>query len=193
MSTDSPFKIPSLIESLVRVEREVAEFFDSLSPDEMALRVGDAWTPAEHLDHLNIAVSAVAGAFQRSRWLLRIRFGRARRAARTYDQLRDDYRARLAQGRVATGRFAPVVAERTQEEAIARRKDLLARWQRVNARLQRGLNEWTERDVDRIQLPHPLLGKITAREMVLFTIYHNQHHVVGAKSRLPRFRSQSAN
>jgi hypothetical protein len=25
-------------------------------------------------------------------------------------------------------------------------------------------------------LPHPLLGKLTLREMIYFTIYHVQHH-----------------
>jgi hypothetical protein len=26
-------------------------------------------------------------------------------------------------------------------------------------------------------MPHPLLGKLTVREMLLFTLYHNLHHV----------------
>jgi len=30
--------------------------------------------------------------------------------------------------------------------------------------------------VDQYQLPHPVLGKLTIREMLFFTIYHNLRH-----------------
>jgi hypothetical protein len=181
---EAPMK---LIDDIRSSEREVAEFFRSLSPTEIALREGSAWTPAEHLDHLNIAVSAVARGIGTSRLLLLLRFGWARRGSRSFDQVREDYLARLAAGGVARGGFVPVVKDLDAEEAANRQHDLLARWQRVNGRLYARLAKWSEKDLDRIQLPHPLLGKITTREMVYFTIYHNHHHVVGAKRRLPRF------
>jgi hypothetical protein len=177
---------PALLESLNATESEVAAFFGTLAAEEFALRVGSAWTPAEHLDHLNIAVSAVARGFSMSRWLLLIRFGWARRPSRTYEQLRDDYRARLAAGAVARGGFVPVHRELNREEALARQTELLARWHRVNARLSGALQKWSARELERIRLPHPLLGKITATEMIFFTIYHGQHHIVAAKSRLPK-------
>jgi hypothetical protein len=41
--------------------------------------------------------------------------------------------------------------------------------------------------LERIRLPHPLLGRLTTREMLFFTLYHNQHHVEVAKRRLPQF------
>jgi len=34
-----------------------------------------------------------------------------------------------------------------------------------------------EDDLDRVMLPHPLLGKLTLREMLFFTIYHVEHHL----------------
>ena len=36
--------------------------------------------------------------------------------------------------------------------------------------------KWQENDLDRYQLPHPLLGKLTIREMLYFAIYHNLRH-----------------
>lgn len=38
------------------------------------------------------------------------------------------------------------------------------------------VDSWTEQDLDTVLLPHPLLGKLTVREMLYFTIYHAQHH-----------------
>ncbi|NBX80802.1 MAG: DinB family protein, partial [Flavobacteriales bacterium] len=38
-------------------------------------------------------------------------------------------------------------------------------------------DNFTEDDLDKYVLPHPLLGKLTLREMLCFTIYHVKHHV----------------
>lgn len=184
METDAPYTHTTLIQGLATAERAVSEFFGSLSADEFVRREGSAWTPAEHLEHLNAAVKAVAEGFELPRWLLRFRFGRPRRSSRTYEQLRDDYRALLEQGAVATGRFVPGRGGFGEDDSMVRRTRLLSRWYRANERLRSALERWTERDLDRVQLPHPILGRITAREMVLFTIYHNHHHIAAAGRRV---------
>jgi hypothetical protein len=185
--SEIPHARPSLLEALSVEERDVAEFFGSLPPEEFVLRIGSAWTPAEHLHHLNTAVSAIARGLSISPWILRIRFGRARRPSRTYEQLRDDYRARLAAGAGASGPYVPAREDLAATgQTAARRTELLTRWQRVNSRLRAALERWSERDLDRLRLPHPILGKITARELVFFTIYHGHHHISAARNRIPR-------
>jgi hypothetical protein len=42
--------------------------------------------------------------------------------------------------------------------------------------LARRVNRFSESELDQLLLPHPLLGKLTLREMVYFTIYHAHHH-----------------
>ena len=184
METDAPYTRTTLIESLAAAERAVGDFFGSLSAEAFVRRESSAWTPAEHLEHLNTAVKAVAEGFEMPRWLLRLRFGRPRRSSRTYEHLRDDYLARLEQGAGATGRFVPGRVGFDEDDSMVRRTRLLSRWYRANERLRSALERWTERDLDRVQLPHPILGRITAREMVLFTIYHNHHHIAAAGRRL---------
>ena len=50
----------------------------------------------------------------------------------------------------------------------------------LNEPQQESLNKkielFSEQDLDSHILPHPLLGKLTFREMLYFTIYHVQHH-----------------
>jgi hypothetical protein len=122
-----PFSRETLLQATSDVERDTAAFFASLSPDEWELRVGSAWTPAEHLDHLNITVSMVARGFSMSRLILRLRFGRARRRSRTYSGLRADYQSRLATGAGATGRFVPTGDPAGSDRSI-RHRQLLERW-----------------------------------------------------------------
>lgn len=184
MHPESPHTRGEILQAVESVEAEVAAFFGGLTDDELLLRVGEAWNPAEHLAHLCTSVSAVARGFGMPRWLLRIRFGRARGPSRGFEQMREAYRARLAAGGGATGAFVPAPEEGGADE---RRTALLARWARVNARLRGALDGWSERDLDRIVLPHPLLGKLTTREMLFFTLYHDLHHVEAAKRRLPPF------
>jgi hypothetical protein len=45
------------------------------------------------------------------------------------------------------------------------------------------LQGWSEQALDRLRLPHPGLGLLTVREMLLFTLYHNAHHVFGVAQR----------
>ena len=185
MSTTEPYDLPSLVAALKTAENSVAEFFGTLTPAQAALRVDEAWTPSEHLAHLNIAVSAVARGMGIPRWILRLRFGWYHNgSSRTFSALREDYLSRLAQGAGASGRFVPQREDLTEAEAATHQAGLLARWHRVNHRLRLALAGWSERDLDRVRLPHPILGKITAREMVFFTIYHAGHHVASAVKRL---------
>jgi hypothetical protein len=149
--------------------------------------VESAWTAAEQLAHLNTVVSAVAKGFAAPRLLLRLRYGRSRSPQRTHTALRDHYRSLLAAGGRATGPFVPARHDLAPAQIEAHRGSLLARWGRVNGRLQKALEPWGEKQLDTIRLPHPLLGKITAREMIYFTVYHSEHHIAATRKRLPRF------
>ena len=48
------------------------------------------------------------------------------------------------------------------------------------------LCKYSEKDLDKYLLPHPLLGKMTVREMLYFTIYHSEHHYKVALQNLGR-------
>lgn len=184
MTADPLWARETLVRALTQTEAEVAAFFGAIAPEEFVAHPGAAWSPAEHLDHLNIAVSATARGFSMSRLLLRVRFGSSRRPARTFEQLREDYLARLGAGAGATGRFVPA-REPADPAPVETQRRLLARWQRVNERLRNALATWTERDLDRLRFPHPILGRIPARELIFFTIHHGPHHIAAARRRLP--------
>jgi len=43
--------------------------------------------------------------------------------------------------------------------------------------LKSHISEWSEEELNTIRLPHPILGKLTAKEMLSFTVYHLFHHM----------------
>ena len=97
-------------------------------------------------------------------------------------ELRDDYHQRLAAGGKA-GRYAPSPLQ-PEPDAEAARTRILAQHAEAVAALTRACARWPDAKLDRCQLPHPLLGPLTVREMLFFTVYHNQHHVAVVRRRV---------
>jgi hypothetical protein len=136
---------------------------------------GTAWSPAEHIRHLRKSGSPLVTALRIPRVILALRFGTHAGPSRSFSQMREGYRAKLAEGGVA-GRFAPE-PESPPANPSVRRQEILNAWAAVTVDLTGEVTRWTERALDRHRLPHPLLGRLTVREMLSFTVYHTAHHL----------------
>jgi len=53
---------------------------------------------------------------------------------------------------------------------------LLEQWSKASSELVLVAEKWNESELDGYLLPHPLIGKLTIREMLFFTMYHNLRH-----------------
>ncbi|MDZ4716592.1 MAG: DinB family protein [Cytophagales bacterium] len=130
--------------------------------------VGEKWTPAQQLDHLVRSVRPVALAFSLPKFVLSLIFGTANRPSRSYDGLIEKYHSKLAGGGKASHPFIP--GEPGNVTRLGDRMDHL-----IN-KLTSRIDHFSEKELDQYILPHPLLGKLTLREMLYFTAYHAQHH-----------------
>ncbi len=155
------------------IEASFDGFLATLSeiPDErFEAMPGGKWSAGQNLDHLMRSVRPVNMALGLPRFVLRLLFGKANRESRPYDKLVSKYQDKLAQGGVAPTAFIPPAIP------LSARADLINSFTRQKELMLRRLQQWNERDLDTYLLPHPLLGKLTLREMLFFTIYHNEHH-----------------
>jgi hypothetical protein len=155
--------------------RRVDEAAQGLEVDAFFERPGEAWCAAEHLRHLVTSVNAVARGLGMHWLTLRLLFGRSKTGSRSYEEVKEVYHGRLASGLRASGPYVPQL-DLEAEDPEAARQALLERWRRATGRLDKGLTRWSPKALDRYRLPHPALGKLTLREMLLFTVYHNHHH-----------------
>lgn len=186
-----PHTRDELAAALDGVAREVGAFFAALPPAVFAARPSaQAWSPGEHLAHLVLSHRPVAMALGLPRLLLRLRFGSARRASTSYSELRDRYRATLAAGGRAMGEYVPRPAS-TDDPAEAQRQTV-DRWHRAASAVVTKLRGWDEASLDRLVLPHPLLGRLTVREILLFTLYHDRHHLDAVRGRVDAASASSA-
>lgn len=147
---------------------ESLQVFGSVSESDFTAERDGRWTLAKNLDHLTRSGLAVAKALALPKFLIRLLFGKSSQS-RSLPEIRDTYLQVLADGGEARGRFKPTG---TESQANALRE-----WEHCSRLLMDNLNRWSESQLDTLRLPHPLLGKLTVREMLFFTLYHTQHHL----------------
>lgn len=164
-----------LINALKDSNQRAEEWFSAMPTRDFFTRHGDVWSPSDNVDHLIKAVKPVAKALKLPKITLQAMFGKPEKPSITYEELCQVYRDEIARGAQASGRYLPN-QESPTEGAEARKQALLETWAKANAELLSVVEKWDLDEMDRYLLPHPLIGKLTVREMLYFTIYHNLRH-----------------
>jgi len=165
-----------------RLHAEIVPFLASIPTEIFFAPQGQSWSPAWHVRHLTKANFPVARALRLPKLVPRLLFGGASAPSRSFEKLREDYRARLAAGGQA-GRFAPS-DKPLPPDLVAWRQEIAAVYGKSVSDWTSASERWSEKDLDRVRLPHPLLGKLTVREMLFFTLYHSAHHMAIVARRL---------
>ncbi len=150
-------------------------YLSNLPDDAFFAPQGAAWSPATHVRHLRQTTRPLVPALRLPRWMIRLRFGRAGGSSRGFTEIRDTYRQALARGARA-GSYTPR-PEGIPTDPLARRPEIMRAWTAAVIGVQNAVAGWSEDALDRHRLPHPVLGLLTVREMLAFTVYHTAHHL----------------
>ncbi len=54
---------------------------------------------------------------------------------------------------------------------------IINRLQTENKKLQYKTKKISDKNLDNVILPHPLMGKMPVRELIMWTAYHVEHHL----------------
>ena len=173
------YKHDELRAALQRQSLQLNAFFSSIPMRRFFDGSDESWSPAHHVQHLIQSVTPLARALQNASRLPATAEGTT---SRTFVEVRDAYLKALGAGVPPVGRFAPTLEPVKDREKYQR--ELSRGFSGALVQLSSALEGLKDDDLDRYAMPHPLMGLITVREMVLFTIYHNQHHEAGIKKRL---------
>ena len=159
-----------IIHKLIANHRAFAEFIIGLSEQEFIISNDGKWTAGQQVDHLCRGVKPLLQGFMLPKVVIGTMFGKADRSSIDYDALVAKYRELLANGGKASGKFIPETINPHQKETLC--NELL----KMVESLSEKIDKFSEKDLDKYLLPHPLIGKLTVREMLYFTIYHAEHH-----------------
>ncbi len=150
--------------------KRFADTILSLSDKDFLFAPEGKWAAGQQLDHIYRSVAALNQGLALPKFFIKLYVGKANRPSKDYDALVAKYKLKLEAGGRAVGRFIPKPVEPDQK------KNLANKLMKVVDSLCSKIDRYDEKQLDYYILPHPLLGKLTVREMLYFTIYHVEHH-----------------
>lgn len=144
---------------------------DSVSDEQFQKQADDKWTMAEVMQHLYLSARPVARLMIGPREVL-MQWGKANAPSRTYTELASAYAEILG-----TGVKAPATMSPRPEDMQAGKNEIVQRFAGIYQALINAIETWSEQELNTYRIPHPVLGKLTVQEMLLFTSIHTQHHL----------------
>jgi hypothetical protein len=135
---------------------------------------GIKWNAGQQAHHILKSCEALLKIMWMPAFLMKRQFGKANRPSRTPAELVARYDERLSQ---VDSRTTPFLAD---VQTFRGRDALLSRCKEKSDKISRKFSKFSAQKLDELILPHPLLGKVTLREMGYFFVHHVQHHHQGA-------------
>jgi hypothetical protein len=170
--------IQSLTSALSQNHNSFIGYINDLSNDEYSFRYGEKWTARQQLEHIVLCVKPLVRALSTDKTVLEQNFGVATNPGRTYEELLNIYVSKLSEGGKAPEKFVPQSTLSNEREILS---ETLAK---LIADLNNNIENFSEQELNRLCLPHPLLGNISIREMLYNAIYHVEHHHILTKQNL---------
>ncbi len=161
----------SIATELDEAVESVCDYVKKLNKEEFNFAPAEKWNAGQQIDHLIRSIKPLNLAYALPVIVLKWRFGVSNRPSKTYQELVEKYKSKLALGGRASGRFIPTLVSYETKEILC------SKYQQEKEKLNKKIVRIDEAVLDKYILPHPLLGMLTLREMLFFTIHHNYHHL----------------
>ncbi len=161
---------PAIIADLSEAHNLLWQTAQSLPDDKQERTITGKWSAAQHVQHINTGIRPLVKYLMLPKPYIAETYGQPEQPTRSYDELFTTYSNRIKAGAVATGKFLP------EDDANINLTIEIETGKGILAALIDALANWTEEEQDLYVCPHPLLGMLTVREILYFTIFHAQHH-----------------
>lgn len=155
-------------QALAEAFSAVEALFTQVNDEKINAKPTEKWSFGEEMVHLTLSTNGTGMLLSSPEE----RFMSSDHPSRSYDEIVKEYLEKLALNPTIGQSFAD--KEPKQYTVAALQENFVAAAQ---AALQ-AISRWDESKADEWMVwKHPLLGKMTAREMVYFTVYHTRHHL----------------
>jgi len=132
----------------------------------------DKWTTGQHALHLLQSIKPLNNALSIPKFILHYKFGKSNRDLRDYQTVVNRYQERLkdVEGRTFGS------SKNMKTPLLSEKKYILNRLQVESKKLQYKTRKISNKNLDTLILPHPLMGKMPIREIIMWTAHHFEHH-----------------
>ncbi|WP_034058158.1 DinB family protein [Lacinutrix jangbogonensis] len=169
----------TIVEQLETINNNLYEFLESQDQEKWETGPEKKWTTGQHALHLLQSIKTLNNALSLPKFILQLKFGKANRPVRDFETVTNRYKERLIEANGIT--FGP--SKNIKPPRLKEKNYLLDRIQTESKKLQYKTKKWKDNDLDTYILPHPLMGKIPVREIVMWTSYHVNHHLETLKEK----------
>jgi hypothetical protein len=173
-----------IIKQIETATQEFNNFCSGIDSESFFRQPLEKWSIAQNVKHLVTSANATNLAYTLPKFMIRLYAGKPNRPSRSYDELVNKYKLKLQQGGKASKQFIP---EKISEK-IGKEKSLYDFTTAMSKLINSIAKKWKDEQLDQYIAPHPLLGKITHRELAYFTAYHIQHHLAIIKERVNDYK-----
>jgi len=130
------------------------------------------WNTGEHIVHLIQSENALNKALWLPKFYMKYKFGTNNRDNRTYPQVVKKYKDKLAVNPDVVANISKEMPNISQ----GNKTTFIEKLDKEKTKLIKKFQKWDDNDLDTYLLPHPLVGRMTIREIVMWTAYHTEHH-----------------
>jgi len=137
------------------------------------------WTAGQHIVHLQQTITAVLGGLKYPGFVFKYQFGSANRPVREHEVVVQNYKDKLA----AAGDVTAPISSSMPVTPVGSRAAIIAKFDKDLVKLQKKLAKYSDKKLDTLLIPHPLMGRMIFREFFGWHAYHIEHHLMVLKER----------
>lgn len=153
--------------------QELLVFIEDLPDEKWIYSPKGKWTLGQHILHLTNSISLLNKALSYPKFILKYKFGKSNRKTRSYDIVVKKYQEKLIANQERATQFNSTLKTPTLKD----KPFLVNKMITQNKKLQHHTHKWKDKQLDTLLIPHPLMGRMTVREIIMWSAYHTEHHV----------------
>ncbi len=149
---------------------DFTQFMQGLNEEQILMAFPEKWSNGQILSHMYMSIRPLEKLLRDKAQFFQAGMGKTDQGSRPYDTIVRIYQAELAKGGKAPKAFGPDPVPFEQVPVLVEKLN-----KSMNT-LTQALESYTEEELDTYCIPHPLIGHMTIREFMMFSIYHLGHH-----------------
>ncbi len=161
-----------LADLLEEKNQTLLNFLNHQDIDKWQERSANKWSSGQHTLHLLECLKHLNNLLSMPKFLLRMKYGKANREVRSYDQIVLGYIQYVKDSNSNT----VINLQNIKSPSLKDKEYLLDRLQVEGKKLQYKTKKISDLNLDTVVLPHPILGKMPVRELIMWTGHHIEHH-----------------
>lgn len=155
-------------------EKSLLQLFEERDQAFWVKQPDGKWSAGQHVIHLVQSSKPLLKALQLPNFIIKWRFGKSNRPSRSYVDVINRYNEKLsAVGTGVVGPFSRVMPTSQPSESIK----WLSEISDLNTKINKLTLGYSKKSLETLLLPHPLMGKMTLNEILMWNAYHTEHHV----------------